>query len=171
MKRYCLALVAVTFLAVVGSSPYSHSQSQTQVPCSAHSRADETLDMWNKIGNKLIAMAQDFLEDKYDFRLQKGQRSSAQNLLNVAGVNYDLMRSLSRSKFGAEFANNPHNPPRDVYKTKADVVKLIQQAVADGAALIQQQGEAGLDKTTKFAWGTGWSTTPTSGCSSSSTAA
>jgi hypothetical protein len=28
---------------------------------------------------------------------------------------------------------NKHNPSRDVYKTKADVVKLMQQAVADGA--------------------------------------
>ncbi len=31
---------------------------------------------------------------------------------------------------------------------KADVVNLIQQAVADGANLIQQQGDAGLEKTT-----------------------
>jgi hypothetical protein len=45
------------------------------------------------------------------------------------------------------------NPSRDVYKTKAEVVKLIQQAVADGADLIQQQGDAGLDKTTKFPFG------------------
>jgi hypothetical protein len=31
-------------------------------------------------------------------------------------------------------------------------VKLIQQPVADGASLIQQQGDAGLDKITKYAW-------------------
>jgi hypothetical protein len=106
MKRSSLALVAVTFLAVVGSSPYSHSQSQTQAPRPVHSRADETLDMWNEIGNKLIAMARDFPEDKYDFRLQKGQRSSGQNLLHVAEVDYDLMRSLSRSKFGVECSSS-----------------------------------------------------------------
>jgi len=29
------------------------------------------LDRWNDIGNKLIAMAKDFPEDKYDFKLQK----------------------------------------------------------------------------------------------------
>jgi hypothetical protein len=45
------------------------------------------------------------------------------------------------------------NPSRYVYKTKADVVNLIQQAVADGSNLIQQQGDAGLDKTTKFPFG------------------
>jgi len=32
-------------------------------------------------------------------------------------------------------------------------VKLIQQAVADGANLIQQQGDAGLDKIAAYAWG------------------
>jgi len=45
------------------------------------------------------------------------------------------------------------NPSRDVYKTKADVVNLIQQAVADGANLIRRQGDAGLEETTKFPFG------------------
>ena len=35
-------------------------------------------------------------------------------------------------------------------KTKADVVKFVQEAVADGAKVIQQQGDAGLDNTSKF---------------------
>src|SRR5882762_9178700 len=42
------------------------------------------------------------------------------------------------------------NPTRDAFKTKADVVKFVQEAVADGAKVIQQQGDAGLDNTTKF---------------------
>ena len=33
------------------------------------------------------------------------------------------------------------------------MVELIQQAVADGAKLIQEQGDAGLDKTMKMPWG------------------
>jgi uncharacterized damage-inducible protein DinB len=152
-KRPGFALVAVTLLAIVGTSPYSQGQPQNQAPRPARSRADETLDMWNDIGNKLIAMAQDFPEDKYDFKLQKDQRTFAENLLHVAAVDYDLMRSASESNSGPDFGKNKHNPSRDVYKTKADVVKLMQQAVADGASLIQQQGDAGLDKVTKYAWG------------------
>src|SRR6202023_3929597 len=35
-------------------------------------------------------------------------------------------------------------------KTKADVVKVGQEAVADGARVIQQLGDAGLDNTSKF---------------------
>jgi uncharacterized damage-inducible protein DinB len=150
-KRYGLRLVAVTLLAVAGTS--LDSQAQNQVPRAARSRADETLEMWNEVGNKFIAMAQDFPEDKYDFKLQKDQRTFRENLLHVAAVDYDLMRSASGSNIGPDFGKNKHNPSRDVYKTKADVVKLIQQAVADGANLIQQQGDAGLDKITKYAWG------------------
>ena len=36
---------------------------------------------------------------------------------------------------------------------RADVVKLLREAVARGAELIQQQGDAGLDATTKYEWG------------------
>jgi len=148
-----LALVAVTLLTIVGASVYCQGQSQNQAPRPARSRADETQDMWNEIGNKLIAMAQDFPEDKYDFKLQKDQRTFADNLLHIAAIDYDLMRSASGSNIGPDFGKNKHNPSRDVYKTKADVVKLMQQAVADGANLIRQQGDAGLDKITKYAWG------------------
>ncbi len=153
MKRSSLALVAVTLLAVVGTSLYIQGQPQNQTPSPARSRADETLAMWNDIGNKLIAMAQDFPEDKYDFKLQKDQRTFAQTILHVAAVDYDMMRSASGSKLGPDFGKNKYDPSRDDYKTKADVLKLIQQAVADGANLIQQQGDAGLDKTTKFPFG------------------
>ena len=152
MRRSSLLLVAVTLLAVVGTSFYSQGQ-QDQPPSPARSRADETLAMWNSIGNKLIAMAQDFPEDKYDFKVQKDQRTFAQTLLHVAGVDYLLMRTVSGSNIGPDLGKDVVNPSRDVYKTKADVVKLIQQAVADGANLIQQQGDAGLEKTTKFPFG------------------
>jgi uncharacterized damage-inducible protein DinB len=153
MRRSSLVLVAVTVLAIVGTSFYSQGQAQNQAPRSARSRADETLAMWNSVGNKLIAMAQDFPEDKYDFKLQKDQRTFAQTLLHVAGVDYLLMRTVSGSNIGTDLGKDVVNPSRDVYKTKADVMNLIQQAVADGANLIQKQGDAGLDKTTKFPFG------------------
>jgi uncharacterized damage-inducible protein DinB len=145
-----LALVAVTLLAVVGISLYSQGQSQDQAPHPARSRADETLERWNDIGNKLIAMAQDFPEDKYDFKVQKDQRTFAQNLLHAAAFDYVVTRSISGTNLGPDFGKGD-NPSRDVFKTKADVVKFVQQAVADGASVIQQQGDAGLDKT--LPWG------------------
>jgi uncharacterized damage-inducible protein DinB len=148
-KRCGLALAAVILLALAGTSIRSRGQTQNQAPRPARSRTDETLDMWNDIGNKLIAMAQDFPEEKYDFKLQKDQRTFAQNLLHAAALDYVLMRRISGSKLGPDFGEGD-NPSRDVFKTKADVVKFVQEAIADGAQVIQQQGDAGLDKTSKF---------------------
>ena len=148
-KRCGLALAAVILLALAGTCLGSQGQTQNQAARPARSRTDETLDMWNEIGNKLVAMARDFPEDKYDFKLQKDERTFAQNLLHAAALDYVLIRRVSASNLGPDFGEGD-NPSRDVFKTKADVVKFVQEAVADGAQVIQEQGDAGLDKTSKF---------------------
>ena len=94
-------------------------------------------------------MAQDFPEDKYDFKVQKDERTFALNLLHVAALDFIVIRRISGSNAGPDFGDGD-NPTRDQFKTKADIVKFVQEAVADGAKVIQQQGDAGLDKTTKF---------------------
>ncbi len=142
-------LLVLTLLTVVATSVFAQSQTQAQAPLPARSRADETLDRWNAIGNKLLAMAQDFPEDKYDYKLQKDERTFALNLLHAAALDFVLIRAVAGSNIGPDFGEGD-NPSRDVFKTKADVVKFVQEAVADGADLIKQQGDAGLDKTSKL---------------------
>jgi len=148
-QRFWVALLVFTLLAVAGTSVCGQGQTQDQAPRPARSRSDEMLDRWNDIGKKLIAMAQDFPEDKYDFKLQKDERTFAQNLLHAAALDFVLIRRISGSNLGPDFGEGD-NPSRDVFKTKADVVKFVQEAVADGAQVIQQQGDAGLDNTSKF---------------------
>src|SRR5258708_11148828 len=144
-KPMRLTLLAVILLAITETSLHGQTRS----------RAEETLEWWNHIGNKLIAMAKDFPEDKYDFKTQEDERTSAQNLLHVAAVDYDVAGIVSKSHIGPDFGKDKHSPSRDVYKTKANVVKLLEEAVAAGAAVIQDQGEAGIDKSTPLAWETG----------------
>ena len=152
IRRSSPAFIALSLLAFVTTNLYSQAQPPTKAPRPAKSRADETLLAWNEIGNKLIEMAKDFPENKYDFKVQKDQRTFAQNILHAAAVDYEAIRSVAGSNVGPDFGKDVENPSRDVYKTKAAVVALIQQAVADGAKLIQQQGDAGLDKLTKLPW-------------------
>ena len=149
MKQSLFALIAVTLVVGFPTALYSQGQTQNQAPLPVRSRTEETLAMWNAIGNKLIAMAQDFPEDKYDFKVQKDQRTFALNLLHAAALDFVLIRKISGSNLGPDFGEGD-NPSRDLFKTKADVVKFVQEAVADGAKVIQQQGDAGLDNTTKF---------------------
>jgi hypothetical protein len=149
MKQSLFALIAVTLVVGFPTALYSQGQTQNQAPLPVRSRTEETLALWNAIGNKLIAMAQDFPEDKYDFKVQKDQRTFALNLLHAAALDFVLIRKISGSNIGPDFGEGD-NPSPDLFKTKADVVKFVQEAVADGAKVIQQQGDAGLDNTTKF---------------------
>src|ERR1700756_3249341 len=150
MKRFATALSMVVLAGICGSILYGRSQAnQNQAPRPAASRSEEMLARWNDIGNKLVAMARDFPEDKYDFKLQKDERTFAQNLLHAAALDFVLIRRVSGSNLGPDFGEGD-NPTRDAFKTKAEVVKFVEEAVAAGAQVIQQQGDAGLDKATKF---------------------
>ncbi len=149
MKRYSLAMAAAMLLLAAGTRLYGQNDPQNQTPRPALSRSEEILDRWNDIGNKLVVMAQDFPEDKYDFKLQKDERTFALNLLHAAALDFVLIRRVSGSNLGPDFGPGD-NPTREAFKTKADVVKFVREAVADGAQVIQQEGEVGLDKTSKF---------------------
>jgi uncharacterized damage-inducible protein DinB len=148
--RTSLLPMAVAVLTVLATNARGQDQKQNQPPRPVRSHTEEMLDRWNDIGNKLIAMAKDFPEDKYDFKLQKDERTFAENLLHQAAFQYVVARRASGTNIGPDFGDGD-NPSREMFKTKADVVKFVQQAVADGAGVIQQQGDSGLEKTAK--WG------------------
>jgi hypothetical protein len=96
------------------SGPSAESSS---APCAFP--CNETLAMWNSTS------AQDFPEDKYDFKLQKEQRTLAETLLHVAGVDYLMMRTVSESNIGPDLGKDVINPSRDVYKTNVRVESVI----------------------------------------------
>jgi hypothetical protein len=148
-KQPWLPLLALTLLLAQGTSLFSQGQTPDKAPLPARSRSDEMLDRWNGIGNKLIAMAQDFPADKYDFKLQKDERTFALNLLHAAALDFVVIRKVAGSNLGPDFGQGD-NPSRDAFKTKAAVVKFVQEAVADGARVIRRQGDAGLDNTSPF---------------------
>jgi uncharacterized damage-inducible protein DinB len=97
------------------------------------------LDSWNEVGRKLIAMAEDFPEDKYDFKPTPAQRSFAEQLLHAAGANYFFTNPVMGKEPPAA-----EDPKRDQYKSKADIVAFVKKSFADGAATIQSKGEKGL---------------------------
>jgi len=115
MKRSALTLVVVTLLAALGMSLHSQAQTQNQPPSPARSRSDEMLDRWNDIGSKLIAMAQDFPEDKYDFKVQKDERTFALNLLHAAALDFVVIRRISGSNLSPDFGEGD-NPSRDAFQ-------------------------------------------------------
>jgi uncharacterized damage-inducible protein DinB len=97
------------------------------------------LNSWNEIGRKLTAMAEDFPEDKYDFKPTPAERSFAEQLLHAAGSCYYFTNPAMGKKPPAA-----EDPKRDQYKSKADIVGFVKRSFADGAAAIQSKGDKGL---------------------------
>ena len=68
---------------------------------------------------------------------------------HAAALDFVVIHKISGSNLGPDFGEGD-NPSRNAFKTKADLVKFVQEAVANGAKVIQQQGDTGLDNTTNF---------------------
>lgn len=98
------------------------------------------LESWNEIGRKLVAMAEDMPEDKYDFKPQPEMRSWVGQLLHAASGMYYFTNPVV-GKPGP-----PDDPAREQFKSKGDVVAFVKKAVEDGAAVIKEQGDKGLSK-------------------------
>jgi hypothetical protein len=122
---------ACTVRAQEGSQPKA-----PQTPTQA------VLENWNDVGNRLITMAQDWPEEKYTYKLNPAVRTFQEVILHIAGSNYDLLNHLAGSMVGA--AQN--DPPVSQYKTKAQTVAYLKKSVEDGAALLQQEGDADVLK-------------------------
>ena len=136
MKRLpFIAIVLVTFLFA------AHAQDATKRDAAkpAEPEVKVVLDSWNEIGRKLTALAEEFPEDKYDFKPTPAERSFAEQLLHAAGSCYYFTNTVTGKPLAEE-----GNPKREQYKSKADIVAFVKKAFADGAAAIQSKGEKGL---------------------------
>jgi hypothetical protein len=83
-------VLVFTLLASSGTRFYAQTEPRA--------RAEETAEWWNQIGNKLIAVAKDFPEDKYDFKVQADQRTFAQNLLHVAAPQFQRLLKIEHRR-------------------------------------------------------------------------
>jgi hypothetical protein len=97
------------------------------------------LDQWNEIGRKLIAVAEDLPEDKYDYRPNPDSRSFIAQLLHASASMY-LFTDVAQEK-NARYGDDPD---RNVFRTKADVVAFVKNSVKDGGDFITAKGDAGL---------------------------
>jgi len=108
-------------------------------PKPAPTPSQAVLEQWNDIGRKLIAMAEDFPEDKYDFKAAPTVRTFAERLIHAAHANYFFTNIVRGEKLPSM-----DDPKREQYKTKADVVAFVKKSFADGAAAIKAKGDAGM---------------------------
>jgi uncharacterized damage-inducible protein DinB len=139
MRMLSRSLPLILAAGLVG--PLANAQGDvkpTSAPKAADSPSQVLLDSWNDVGRKLIAMAEDFPADKYDFKPKPEQRSFAEQLLHAAGANYFFINPVQGLKPPTD------DPKRADYATKAAVVAYVKKSFADGAALIKSKGDGGM---------------------------
>jgi DinB superfamily len=139
-RMRALLKAAILVFAASLLIPVARTQApeKTTAPKPPDSPSKVLLDSWNDVGRKLIAMAEDMPEDKYDFKPTPAQRTFAEQLLHASGANYFFVNPAK----GLEPPKG--DPRRGDYKTKADLVDFVKKSFADGAALIQSKGDSGL---------------------------
>ena len=105
--------------------------------------ARDLLVSWNDIARKLVDMAEDFPEDKYDWWPAPGVRSFAEQLLHAAGfVTYVGANAKGLHPDVAD-------PARASFKSKAAIAAYVKRVYADGAksiaALSDERLQSSLD--------------------------
>src|SRR5215469_14823262 len=140
MRKMVSVLGLVLLLGLSAEVACAQATGQKSDPAKAKPSASQVvLEQWNDIGRKLIAMSEDFSEDKYDFKPVQGVRSFAEQLLHASASMYYFTDPAQGQK-----PRYPDDPKRDELKTKAQIVAFVKKCVEDGAALIKTKGDKGL---------------------------
>jgi hypothetical protein len=100
MKRKAIIPMGIATLLIL-TTAVPPLRGQAAVQKTAPKLGDEVLASWNDIGRKLIAMAEDFPEGKYEFKPAPESRTFAAQLLHVAGTNYAFVKCALRKENGA----------------------------------------------------------------------
>jgi len=110
---------------------------------------DVLVARWSEIGDKLVRLAEEFPEDRYDAHPVPEVRSFADQLRHVAFWNRYVQQTLRR-----EPADGQANElPRTAYPTKAKLVDVLRSSFEDVATELDTRGanvEADVDTLVSF---------------------
>src|ERR1035438_6362746 len=120
MKRTTILAIVLLALAFAAHAQDTMKKDAAVKPADPESKV--VLDSWNEIGRKLTALAENFPEDKYDFKPTPAQRSFAEQLLHAAGSCYYFVNPVKGEKPPAE-----EGPKRDQYKSKAEIGSYVKK--------------------------------------------
>ena len=142
MKNRLFTLTAISALAVLLGASAARAQDQSAAPKKTKTPSEAVLENWNDVGGRIVTMAEDWPEDKYNFRPNAQVRTFADVLRHIAGSNFGLLNQVTGKKVG----DGANDPSPETYKTKAQIVAFVKKSVEDGAATIKEQGDAGILK-------------------------
>ena len=133
---YAIALAVAMFVLTAQAQQTS---TKATAPKSPPSSSQAVLEQWNEIGRKLIAMAEDFPEEKYDFKPAPSMRSFSERLIHAAHANQFFINIVRGEK-----PPEMDDPKRDQFKSKAEIIDFLKKSFADGAMAIEAKGDKGM---------------------------
>lgn len=139
MKNAALFAGMILVVATLGQTARSQDMAKKEGPKPVASAAQAVLDQWNDIARKINAMAEDFPEDKYDFKAAPTTKSFAERLIHAGHANQFFINIVAGQKMPAM-----DDPKREEFKTKADIVAFVKKSFADGEAAIKAKGDKGM---------------------------
>ena len=95
------------------------------------------LTHWSEIGDKVVKMAEEFPEGKYEFRATKDVRTFADVLRHVAFWN----QYVAKTARGEKPDGKANELPKAGYATKAKIVEALKASLADSTAELKKQPE------------------------------
>jgi len=129
LSRLPLGLVLVFALA------------STSLAQGAQSPADSVRGNFADINRKILAMAKDFPEDKYGYRLKPEMRSFGEVIVHVtSGIVY-----AAKAGRGEKVKWDEIDPKG--YTTKASIVALLEKSIADAEASAKSLPDSSFTKT------------------------
>jgi len=139
--KWMAGLAMVMGLAVLPVLAQDAAKKEAPKPALGPSGA--VLEQWNEIGRKLIAIAEDLPEDKYDYKPNPDSRTFRAVLVHVSASMYYFTDPAQNKK--PRYADDPK--PADLkINSKADLVAYVKQCVKDGADVIKAKGDKGMSE-------------------------
>ena len=106
---------------------------QAQTPKPEPTVRDVLLKQWTDIGEKVVKMAEEFPEDKYEFRPVPGVRTFGDQMRHVAFWN----GFVAKSARGEKPDGKQNELPKAEYATKAKIVAALKSSLADATAQLK----------------------------------
>jgi uncharacterized damage-inducible protein DinB len=125
MKTGIALLFAASLLAGSASA-------QSQPPANVR---DVIVTHWSDIGQKIIKMAEEFPEAKYDFKATKDVRTFADVLRHVAFWN----QYVAKTARGEKADGSLNELPKAQYATKAKILEALKSSMAEATAELKKQ--------------------------------
>jgi len=141
MRKLSVLGALVVAAGLVAMPALAQEAKKKEPPKPAPSPSQAVLEQWSDIGRKLVVIAEDLPEDKYDYKPNPDSRTFVAQLLHVSGSMYYFTDPALKQK-----PRYPDDPKRDNLQTKAEIVAFVKKCVQDGADVIKAKGDKGLNE-------------------------